>query len=60
MRKKSFIPLIFVGLVLLIVVAPVSARDVENGGTITIGEEHLNLKFLEGSNASKIFGWWEF
>jgi len=58
MRKKSFIPLILVGFVLLIIVAPVSSRDVENGGTIYIGEEHLNLKFLEGSE-TKMFGWWD-
>jgi len=55
MRKKLIIPLIFVGLALLIVVAPVSARTVENGGTIYIGEEHLYLKFLEGSE-TKLFG----
>lgn len=58
MRKKSFIPLILVGLALLIVVAPVSARTVENGGTIYIGEEHLYLKFLDG-NTTKAFGWWD-
>ncbi len=42
-------------LALLIIVATVSARTVENGGTIYIGEEHLYLKFLEGSE-SKAFG----
>lgn len=46
-------------LALLIVVAPASARDViDNVPTIYIGEEHLNLKFLEDSE-SKLFGWWE-
>jgi hypothetical protein len=59
MRKKSLILLIHVGLALLLVAAPLSsARDVENHGTIYVGEEHLNLKFLEGSNATKMFGWW--
>jgi hypothetical protein len=35
----------------------VSARDVEQGGTITIGEEHINLKVLDGSD-TKYISWW--
>lgn len=56
MHKKSFIPLILFGLVVLIVVTPVSARVVESGGTITAGETGLELAFVDDCPSAK-FGW---
>lgn len=57
MKKIVVVAAIFVALCLCM--APVSSRDViDNVPTIYIGEEHLNLKFLEGRE-SKLFGWWK-
>jgi hypothetical protein len=56
--KKIFVVLI-VCIALCLCAIPVSSRDViDNSPTIYIGEEHLNMKFLEGSQ-TKTFGWWE-
>lgn len=57
MKKIIVVAAVFVALCLCM--TPVSSRDViDNVPTIYIGEEHLNLKFLEGRE-SKLFGWWE-
>lgn len=57
MKKIIVVAAVFVALCLCM--APVSSRDViDNVPTIYIGEEHLNLKFLEGSE-SKLFGWYD-
>ncbi len=57
MKNAIVVAAVFVALCLCM--APVSSRDViDNVPTIYIGEEHLNLKFLE-SRESKLFGWWK-
>ncbi len=56
---KNIIVVAAVFVALCLCMTPVSSRDViDNVPTIYIGEEHLNLKFLEDSE-SKLFGWWE-
>jgi hypothetical protein len=56
---KNIIVVAAVFVALCLCMTPVSSRDViDNVPTIYIGEEHLNLKFLEGDR-SKTFGWWE-
>jgi len=55
---KKFVITVVVWITLCLCIAPALARDViDNSPSIYIGEEHLNLKFLEGDQ-SKAFGWW--
>ena len=54
---KKLLIVISICIALCLCAIPTSARDVEQGGTITVGEEHLNIQCLEGS-VDKSIGWW--